>query len=230
MPKELKQSSPNSLNRFCNSELVPHRPWRCNSLLASAKASIHRVLQLDEVIHVLSHGIDPGTAPQRLLCIFAGLRATEAQRAEWDDLHFADGEERRLVVRSEGKTTQLRTVYICAALAAWLQPYHGLRGLVDSSGSAARRFKSYMKSSGIPATMPNLRRTYATYRLLSAQSHFEVASELGCSPELLNWGFWRRGIRQNRKDAERLFALSPATCDRLHWREEVAEWRKARSL
>jgi integrase len=62
-------------------------------------------------------------APYVAVCLFAGLRPTEAARLQWAAVNLKDGE-----IRLEGnqtKTGQSRVVAICPTLQAWLTAYNG---------------------------------------------------------------------------------------------------------
>src|ERR1051325_4997320 len=61
--------------------------------------------------------------PYVAVCLFGGLRPSEAARLTWDAVNLTDGEIR--LERHQTKTGQSRVVEICDTLRAWLKAYEG---------------------------------------------------------------------------------------------------------
>lgn len=60
--------------------------------------------------------------PYFAVCLFGGLRPTEAARMDWARVNLADGE---LTISSRNKTKRGRTIELSATLAAWMKAYKG---------------------------------------------------------------------------------------------------------
>lgn len=62
--------------------------------------------------------------PYVALCLFGGLRPTEAARLTWEQINLLDGEIR--LKSTQTKTGRGRSVAICPTLRAWLSRYQGV--------------------------------------------------------------------------------------------------------
>jgi integrase len=135
---------------------------------------------------------------------FAGVRAAEMIRLEWQDINFARAHIH--VGKAKSKTATRRLVPIQPNLMQWLAPYRGKTGPVFFSEHAAIR--SIDKAKQIIGHWPAnaLRHSYATYRLAQAHDAARVALELGNSPGVL---FTNYRELSDEHDAKAWFSIAP---------------------
>jgi integrase len=135
---------------------------------------------------------------------FAGVRAAEMIRLEWQDINFARAHIH--VGEAKSKTATRRLVPIQPNLMQWLAPYRGKTGPVFFSEHAAIR--SIDKAKQIIGHWPAnaLRHSYATYRLAQAHDAARVALELGNSPGVL---FTNYRELSDEHDAKAWFSIAP---------------------
>ena len=115
---------------------------------------------------------------------FAGLREAEIQRLDWTEVDLARGHIE--VTAAKAKSARRRIVPIQPNLAAWLQPYSGMTGLVVPVG--ARRKLARVREAAKLTRWPNngLRHSFASYRLAAIHDAPRVSAELGhTSPQML---------------------------------------------
>jgi integrase len=88
--------------------------------------------------------------PYFAVCLFAGLRPTEAMRLDWSRIRFEDG--RIEILRDTTKTRRRRWAKIEANGLDWLRPYSKPSGLIVSGFSAMtwkRQFNSIRMAAGL---------------------------------------------------------------------------------
>jgi integrase len=139
--------------------------------------------------------------------MFAGLRTSEIERLNWEDIDF---EDRLIDVKFEiSKTIQERYVPISDNLLAWLAPYRHLHGpvapwefVVDSRRKAVR------DRAGIPEKgMANaMRHSYCSYRYALNNDLGECAKHAGNSPAVFLSNY---NHRVKEAPAKRYFSIFP---------------------
>lgn len=180
----------------------------------------HAPLSATDVARYLREALTPPLAPQILTALFGGRRPSEPCLLVWEGESLD-----RLEIRSHSHN--LRLVTACPAIKSWLAPYHGY-GPRDCCTVRDRRALLAELRLAIPhATLQQLRITYAVCRLAQTGMPDRVASELGLSmpllpPPILGW--------RGHDDAERLLSLTPETCGRPTWADEVKAWRRGRDI
>jgi integrase len=146
---------------------------------------------------------DHDLVPFFSLALFAGLRTSEIERLEWNDIDF----EERLIDVQFTKTSKERWVPISDNLAAWLTPYRNLHGQVGPHRHEPRR-KAVRSRAGIPEKgMANAaRHSYCSYRYALNNDLGECAKHAGNSPAVFLSNY---NHRVKLGPAERYFAIFP---------------------
>lgn len=117
---------------------------------------------------------------------FAGCRSAEIERLRWEAFDFAG---RHLVVGADrAKTASRRVIPICDALAAWLAPYAGSKGLVWKGTHDAfyGAQQAAAEAAKVPWRQNALRHSYASYRIAQTGDAARTASECGNSVAVIH--------------------------------------------
>jgi integrase len=123
--------------------------------------------------------------PCLLIGAFAGLRSSEIQRLQWEDVNLA----RAHIVASAKKrgTPSRRIVPIQPNLAQWLAPYTGRTGQVWPG--TIKQFEAAQRETAQAASLQwkhnALRHSFVSYRLAQTQNAAQVALEAGNSPAMV---------------------------------------------
>jgi integrase len=143
--------------------------------------------------------------PMLAIGALAGLREAEIQRLDWSEVDLVRGHIE--VTAAKAKSARRRIVPIQPNLAAWLQPYSGMRGRVVPAGARRKlaRVRRAAKLSRWPTN--GLRHSFASYRLAAIHDAPRVAMELGhTSPQML-FSTYREVVRP--EEAERFWRIAP---------------------
>ena len=165
------------------------------------------IFAVDELRALLesANRIAPGVLPMITIGAFAGLREAEIQRLDRSEVDFARGHIE--IKATKAKSARRRIVPIQPNLAAWLQPYIGMRGPVVPAG--ARRKLARVRDTAKLERWPNngLRHSFASYRLAAINDAPRVAAELGhTSPQML-YSTYREVVRP--EEAEQYWKIEP---------------------
>jgi integrase len=147
----------------------------------------------------------PDVVPMLAIGAFAGLREAEIQRLDCSEVDLARGHIE--VKAAKAKSARRRIVPIQPNLAAWLQPYSGMRGRLVPAG--ARRKLARVRKAAKLTRWPNngLRHSFASYRLAAINNAPHVSVELGhTSPQML-YGTYRALVLP--QEAERYWKIAP---------------------
>ena len=138
------------------------------------------------------------------IAAFAGIRAAEMARLEWQDIKLSKGHIE--VAADKAKTAARRLVPICPALAAWVEPMREKRGKVFTSNRASERLIEWAR--GIIGHWPQnaLRHSFVSYRVAQTQNVNATALEAGNSPQVI-FANYRELV--TREAAEQWFAFMP---------------------
>ena len=149
---------------------------------------------------------EPGVVPMLAIGAFAGLRDAEIKRLDWNEVDLARAYIE--VKAAKAKSARRRIVPIQTNLAAWLQPYSGIKGRLVPA-AARIKIERARKKAGLTSWPKNgLRHSFASYRLAACHDAPRVATELGhTSPQML-YSTYRELVRP--EDAERYWNLVPA--------------------
>jgi integrase len=166
------------------------------------------IFAVDELRSLLSAtNVAPDVVPMLVIGAFAGLREAEIQRLDWSEVDLVRGHIE--VKAAKAKSARRRIVPIQPNLAAWLQPYSGMRGHVVPPGARRKlaRVRETAKLSHWPTN--GLRHSFASYRLAAIHDAPRVAMELGhTSPQML-FSTYREVVRP--EEAERYWQIAPAS-------------------
>jgi integrase len=147
----------------------------------------------------------PDVVPMLAIGAFAGLREAEIQRLDCSEVDLARGHIE--VKAAKAKSARRRIVPIQPNLAAWLQPYSGMRGRLVPAG--ARRKLARVRKAAKLTRWPNngLRHSFASYRLAAINNAPHVSVELGhTSPQML-YGTYRALVLP--QEAELYWKIAP---------------------
>jgi integrase len=144
------------------------------------------------------------TALYLALAGFAGIRAAEILRLEWNDFNFTRGHI--TVAADKAKTATRRLVPILPNLAEYLRPYHRAAGHLFKSKDDKRAIDWAKKNGVNPWPINCLRHSFASYRLTATADAGRVALELGNSPAKL---FSNYRELADEHDAAAWFAIAP---------------------
>ena len=159
----------------------------------------------DEIAKLLE-AASPDFLPTVAIGAFAGLRTSEIQRIDWQDV---DLDSAFIIVgKTKAKTKARRLVPIQPNLAAWLETCPKRNGQVVRLNTdelhAARA--ACVAASGVKWKPNALRHSYASYRLAQIQNAGQVALEMGNSPAMV-FRHYREIVRPTA--AQAWFAVSP---------------------
>jgi site-specific recombinase XerD len=129
----------------------------------------------------------PEFVPSLAVCLFAGLRSSEAERLEWQDVDLAA----RVINldAAKTKTANGRTTPISDNLAAWLAPYVSQTGKLwtDTTDNFYRRQQQIAELAGLKWQHNAARHSYISYRLVQlGYDAGRVAGECGNSSTMVN--------------------------------------------
>lgn len=136
-----------------------------------------------EELRKILEGVDSRWVPFVAIGAFAGARAAEIHRLDWEDIDLENGH--LVVAGAKAKTGTRRVVPILSCLKAWLEPF------MQKSGSVSPRYshdstlliefaKSFQKC-GVTAKHNGFRHSFASYRLAQTQNAPQTALEMGTS-------------------------------------------------
>jgi integrase len=197
-----------SLSVFFNKFAVPNE-WITESPIPKTekvdtkrlrkKPCIYTPEQAASILLQADHDLRPFFA----IGLFAGLRTSEIECLEWNDIDF----EERLIDVHITKTSRERWVSISDNLAAWLTPYRNLHGQVAPHRDEPRR-KGVRDRAGIPAKgMGNaMRHSYCSYRYALTNDLKTCTKEVDNSPAVFLSNY---NHRVKLGPAERYFAIFP---------------------
>jgi integrase len=197
-----------SLSVFFNKFAVPNE-WITESPIPKTEKVDTKPLRKKPCIYTPEQAAsillqaDHDLVPFFSLGLFAGLRTSEIERLEWNDIDF----EERLIDVHITKTSKERWVPISDNLAAWLVPYRNLHGQVAPHRDEPRR-KAVRSRAGIPANgMANaMRHSYCSYRYALTNDLKTCAKEAGNSPDVFLSNY---NHRVKEAPAKQYFAIRP---------------------
>ncbi len=188
---------------------VTRRYCADNPVVHTAKAK-----EIDGDIEILSveqtarllESADNATIPYWAIGAFAGLRRAEIERLDWKQI---DLESNLIEVKARhSKTATRRLVTIQPNLAAWLEPFHKIRGPVAPSN--LRKFtEDDRERAGLRSEWPQnaLRHSFGSYHVAKFNDAAALALQMGNSPKVI-FEHYRQLVKP--KDAERYWQIFPS--------------------
>jgi integrase len=199
-----------NLGVFFNTFAIPQSWIAENPISKMAIANTKRLRKRpciytpEQAASILFHA-DHDLVPFFAIAMFAGLRTSEIEGLNWEDIDF---EDRLIDVKFEiSKTIQDRSVPMSDNLIAWLSPYRGMQGPVVKQRLEWRR-KAVRDRAGVPAKdMRNAaRHSYCSYRYALENDIGKCAKEAGNSPAVFLANYNRR---VKEAPAKQYFSIFP---------------------
>jgi integrase len=165
------------------------------------------ILTIDQCVSLLNAAADshPELLPYVAVGLFAGLRSSEIEALNWEEIDFSS---RTIEVKAaKSKTRKRRLVDISDALEAWLLPYQGATGNLVSRGWRDR-FQKLTKAAGFSKWPANaLRHSFASYHLAKYRNAHSSALQLGHSKTETLFAHYRELVKPF--EADKYWTLSP---------------------
>ncbi len=144
-------------------------------------------------------------APYVAVCLFGGLRPTEAQRLTWGQVNFHDGEIR--LEAAQTKTGRGRMVKICPTLAAWLRAY---QGKPFYPAGWRKGFAAVKEAAGLKEWTPDvMRHTAISHFFRKCGSYGFTGEQFGNSEAVIKSHYQGR---VSSEDTRAFFRLMPKAC------------------
>ncbi len=128
-----------------------------------------------------------GTAPEQVVAVsisaFAGLRATELRRLDWQHVDFEQGHI--VVPDTVAKTGERRLAPLSPNLKAWLWPHRRSAGPLCPYANLAIVYSHLARRAGVKWQRNGLRHSYVSYRLAEIKNVAQVAFECGNSASMI---------------------------------------------
>lgn len=118
------------------------------------------------------------------ICGFAGVRAEEVKRLQWQHVNFEEGHI--VVPDAVSKTEERRIVPMAENLRAWLLPIRRSSGPVCRFSNLAIVFSRMAKRAGIVWKRNGLRHSFISYRVAIIKNVAQAALEAGNSPVMIH--------------------------------------------
>lgn len=178
-----------------------------------------------EELRIMLDSAHPDMVPAIAIAAFAGLRRSEVERLNWQDIDF----EKELIRLDahQTKTATCRDVRILPNLRHWLEPYTESEGsvwpaehergrnLLDAAKRAAG-FGSEEANNGADAegALPlkpwphnALRHSFGSYHYAMFEDAPQASAQMGHSNVTVFWSHYRK--KASREDAEKYWAICP---------------------
>ncbi len=139
------------------------------------------------------------------ICGFAGIRAEEVNRLQWQHLNFVEGH--LVVPDAVAKCEERRIVPMPDNLRAWLLPLRRASGPVCPFSNLAIVFKRTAKRAGIAWKRNGLRHSFISYRVSLTKNVPQVSFEAGNSPVMIHRHYLKV---VSEAAAQKWFAIAPA--------------------
>jgi integrase len=158
----------------------------------------------EQASSILLHA-DHNLVPFFAIGLFAGLRTSEIERLDWNNVDFRKRHIK--IAAANTKTAQKRFVPMSDNLVAWLAPYAQAQGQVAPHCDEGRR-KQVRERAGIPAKgMANAaRHSYCSYKFAVNKELGECAKAAGNSPTVFLANY---NHLVEESEGERYFAIFP---------------------
>jgi len=203
-----KDAARRCLSRFFTWTIERPRRWlhfnpASSVRVARPQATPPAILTVPQVERLLriAETEEPGIVAWFALGLFGGLRPTEAERLQWGQVNFDDGEIR--LEAAQVKTGRSRVVTMNNTLRAWLEAVKAL-----PIAYSRRAFRRVISEAGI-SQWPHdaLRHTAASHAIRKAGSYGRVAEEFGNSEAILKRHYQGR---VSSADTKAFYGIKPS--------------------
>jgi|ERR1043166_5988790 integrase len=164
-------------------------------------------------VEEMSKLLDAATGNQLValaICGFAGIRAEEVKRLQWEHLNFEEGHI--VVPDAVAKCEERRIVPMADNLRAWLAPLRCNSGPVCPFANLAIVFHRIAKRAGIAWKRNGLRHSFISYRVAILKNVPQVAFEAGNSPVMVQRHYLKCVTEQM---AQKWFKLFPGGSEKI---------------
>lgn len=160
------------------------------------------ILTLKQCKALLRAAEPAGLAPYVAVCLFGGLRPSEAERLTWPAVNLKDRE-----IRLEGnqtKTGKPRVVAICDTLHAWLKAHEGKSFFIPNWRKAFDAAKTKAKITDWPVDV--MRHTAISHYFRKTGSYGQTAEQFGNSEAIIKNHYQGR---VSSDDTKKFYAILP---------------------
>jgi len=152
------------------------------------------------ILHAAEAHKDGILAPYVAVCLFGGLRPTEAARLDWQQVNLDDGEIP--LTQDQTKTKRGRLVKICATLAAWLRAH---KGKPFYPANWRKEFDAVKLAAGLKEWTPDvMRHTAINHYFRKCTSYGLSAEQFGNSEAIIKNHYQGRVSTEETKAFYRL--------------------------
>ncbi len=172
--------------------------------IPTVRKALPYVMPIDDVEKLMQTAVGEGQEPVAYfaLCLFAGIRPTEAQRLDWAEIDF---QRREIFIKSTiSKTHDERWIEMQDNLVAWLSPIRRDSGPVTFSRFIFDRIR---KKSGVRWKSDCMRHSFGSYHLGAFENAGKTALQMGHRELGTLFEHYRRAVK--KEDAERFWRIQP---------------------
>jgi len=163
------------------------------------------ILTPDQLDRLLNNAA-PQVVPYIAIGAFAGLRAAEIERLDWDDVDLSD--DHINITAKNSKTATRRLVDILPILSLWLTPHARGTGPIVPPNLRSFLLEARAKAN-IETWPPNaLRHSYASYHLAHFNDAAKLALQLGHTHTRTIFQHYRQVVKT--ADAARYWQIKPS--------------------
>ena len=138
------------------------------------------------------------------LTAFAGIRAAELKRLDWQRINLAEGHIE--IVADVAKTGIRRLAPIPENLKEWLIKYFHHSGKVCIYSNLWQQYEKAAKKAGVKWKRNALRHGFASYRVAATKNIPQTALEAGNSPQVIQRDYMKV---VSEREAMQWFSISP---------------------
>jgi integrase len=157
----------------------------------------------DEVAKLLKHA-NAKLLPYVALGAFAGIRAAELERLDWQKVNVETGYV--TIDASIAKTNSRRVIPMSENLKQWLRPRVQQRGPVCGYGNVNNGLLKLAAAAGVEWKRNGLRHSFGSYRTAETSDIPRVSYEMGNSPAMVKQHYLELVTKE---EAEKWFGVRP---------------------
>ena len=169
-------------------------------------------------LRILADQADPEYTLVMALGLFTGTRMDEMQGLL---MAHVDPGQQIAMPAPVAKLHKPRQLPILPVMDAWLRPFYGRRGYINTRLDPQIRIGAILRKAGIHWKRNWLRHSYCTYRVNATGDLLETSNECGNSPAVIASSYLKR---VTPAQAEEYFRLTPEACGIADWDQRVAAY------